>query len=88
MVDPRLLEKLRCPQDGSPLTLAEPQLVQRLNRSVESRQLVNVGGHLLEKPLDSGLVRQTGDLLYPVIDRIPVMLPDEAIDLSQLESIQ
>lgn len=84
MVSDQLLEILRCPQDQSPLTRAEAAQIERINALIEAKQLTNVGGDRVEKRLDGGLVRAAGDRLYPVIDRIPVMLPDEAIDLSQL----
>jgi len=33
------------------------------------------------------LLREAGDLLYPIVDQIPVMLYDEAIALDQLNGI-
>jgi uncharacterized protein YbaR (Trm112 family) len=82
MLDARLVEILRCPQDQSRLRPADAEVVARINRAVAARTAFNVGGEALERPLDGGLVREAGDLMYPVIDRIPVMLPDEAIDLT------
>jgi uncharacterized protein YbaR (Trm112 family) len=38
---------------------------------------------VLETPLDGGLVRADGQVLYPIIDRIPVLLVDEGILLAQ-----
>ena len=34
--------------------------------------------------IDGGLVRAAGDVLYPIVDQIPVLLVDESIALSQL----
>jgi uncharacterized protein YbaR (Trm112 family) len=79
-----LLEILRCPQSRTPLHVAADDLVARLNRSIASGRLKNLAGERLERPLDGGLIREAGDLLYPVIDQIPVLLPDEAIDLNGL----
>jgi uncharacterized protein YbaR (Trm112 family) len=81
MIADHLIEILRCPQDRSELHLAGPELVARLNRAVAAGQLKNMAGETFEKPLDGGLIRAANDLLYPIIDEIPVMLPDEAIDL-------
>lgn len=85
MVSDQLLEILRCPKDHSPLERADAAQIERINALVQAKQLTNLGGEQVERRLDGGLVRAAGDLLYPVIDRIPVMLPDEAIDLSQIK---
>ena len=85
LIDNQLLEILRCPQDRSPLSRAEPELIERANRGIASGQIANLAGQPLKKPSDGGLVRAAGDVMYPVVDGIPVMLPDEGIALSQLE---
>ena len=84
MIDAELLEILRCPQDHSSLLAAPAELVHRINRGIKARRVFSLGGAQLEKTLDGGLVRAAGDLLYAIVDGIPVMLPDEAIDLSTI----
>jgi uncharacterized protein YbaR (Trm112 family) len=83
--DQQLVQALQCPQNQSSLTLASSELVEQINRGIIEGQVVNLGGRRLERSLDAGLVRAAGDLLYPVIDAIPVMLPDEALELSQVQ---
>jgi len=83
MINPQLLEILRCPRDRSVLTVASDSVVEQVNRHIAEQQATNISGQPLKKQLDGGLVRTAGDLLYPVVDGIPVMLPDEAIELSQ-----
>ncbi len=75
---------LVCPETRTPLKLASGQLVAALNARVSQRVLTNRAGDVLEQPLDGGLLRQDGTMLYPIIDRIPVLLVDEAIPLEQL----
>jgi uncharacterized protein YbaR (Trm112 family) len=79
-----LLEILRCPQSRTRLHVAPPDVVARVNRAIDAGTLTNLAGERLERPVDGGLIREAGDLLYPVIDQIPVLLPDEAIELSKL----
>jgi uncharacterized protein len=81
MLAQSLLEILRCPQSRTRLRLAEAGVVARLNQAVAAGTLTNVAGERVERPLDGGLIREAGDLVYPILDQIPVLLPDEAIDL-------
>jgi uncharacterized protein YbaR (Trm112 family) len=79
MISPEFLAILRCPEDHTKLTLADSALVQRLNTAVASKELKNRSGQAVEKPLDGGLLRADGQVLYPIIDRIPILLVDEGI---------
>jgi uncharacterized protein YbaR (Trm112 family) len=81
-MSPDRLSVLRCPENGSALMAAEAKLIDQLNGLVSARQLWNRAGRLVEKRLDGGLVRERRDLLYPIIDQIPVLLKDEAISLT------
>lgn len=87
MIDKQLLEILVCPQNHTPLSLADEELIERLNRAVtaEDVKVVNLGGAPVEEPLAGGLVRQDGKILYPIVDDIPVLLVGEAISLEQID---
>ena len=80
-----LLTILRCPDDRSPLRRAGSDIVSELNALMNSGRLRNRAGGRVDRVLDGGLVREAGDLLYPIVDQIPVMLFDEAIPLDQLD---
>jgi uncharacterized protein YbaR (Trm112 family) len=84
MIADHLLEILRCPQSRTRLRPADAEVVVRLNRKISAGELVNLVGERVERLIDGGLIREAGDLLYPIVDEIPVLLPDEAIDLAQL----
>jgi len=84
LVDEQLLKILRCPQDQSLVSVAESQMIVDLNDAIRQGNVLNLGGQRLRRPIDGGLVRQDGDILYPIREGIPVMLPDEGVELSQL----
>jgi len=81
MIDQELLDILACPEDKTPVKLADDNLVAEINRRIEAGSLKNRAGNSLEKPIDGGLVREDGKYLYPIEDEIPIMLIDEAIPL-------
>ena len=79
-----VLEILRCPEDHTALSLASSGLVGTLNSAIRAERLVNRSGKRVDRVIDGGLVRSAGDVLYPIIDEIPVLLRDEAIELEQI----
>ncbi|MBK34230.1 MAG: hypothetical protein CME26_01720 [Gemmatimonadetes bacterium] len=81
MIDQELLDILACPEDKTPVKLADDNLVAEINRRIEAGSLKNRAGNPLEKPIDGGLVREDGKYLYPIEDEIPIMLIAEAIPL-------
>lgn len=81
MIDAELLEILVCPETKQPVHVADAALLARINRAIEAGSLANRGGDVVRKPLDGGLVREDGRILYPVVDDIPIMLLDEAIEV-------
>jgi len=81
MVHPDLLELLVCPDDRSPLHLAEAPLLDELNARVRAGAVKNRAGAAVTEEVKEGLVRADGKYLYPVRDDIPIMLLDEAIPL-------
>ena len=84
MIREQLLKILVCPETRLPLTPADAELMARVNQAIAAGQLKNRGGQIVRGPLDAGLVRQDGTILYPMIDGIPVMLVDEGIPLGQV----
>ena len=83
MVDQSLLDILVCPETKQPLRVADVALLERVNASVKKGNVTNRGGQRVSTPVEAGLVRKDGAVLYPVRDDIPIMLIDESIPLSE-----
>ena len=81
MVDQSLLDILVCPETKQPLSVADAAVLDRLNAAIRKGGVTNRGGQAVSTPIDEGLVRKDGSVLYPVRDDIPIMLIDEAIPL-------
>jgi uncharacterized protein YbaR (Trm112 family) len=79
MIEARLLEILRCPETHQELRLAEPALIDRLNRQIAAGAVRNRASRPLEEDLQGGLVRADGKFLYPIRRDVPVMLIEEAV---------
>lgn len=86
MIDKELLDILACPEDKTPVKLADQELIDEVNRRIGTGELKNRGGQTLEKTIDGGLVREDGAYLYPIEDDIPIMLIDEAIPLEGIST--
>ena len=81
MIDPEFVKILVCPANRTPVRVASDEEISDLNQKIEEGSLQNIGGRKVNDQLDSGLIREAGDRLYPVRNNIPVMLVEEAIQL-------
>lgn len=83
MIDQSLLDILVCPETKQRLQVAGDDVLGRLNASIESGSVTNRGGEAVTTGLAEALIREDGNVLYPVRDDIPIMLIDESIPLPQ-----
>ena len=81
MVDRELLELLACPETRQKLREAPKELLERLNARIARGELTNVGGAIVREPVESGLLREDGRRLYPVLDGIPMLIRDEGLSV-------
>ncbi|MBX7254942.1 MAG: hypothetical protein K1Y02_01180 [Candidatus Hydrogenedentes bacterium] len=83
MVDPELLKILVCPENKTPVALADDATITALNAAIEQGTLKNRAGEKVEEKIDGGLIREDRAYLYPIRDDIPIMLIDESIPLEK-----
>jgi uncharacterized protein YbaR (Trm112 family) len=82
LIDPGLLKLLRCPETRLPVAEADAALVTDLNQRIAAGTLKNGGGKAVTDKLDGALVRSDRAVVYPIRNRIPLMLVEEAIPLA------
>jgi uncharacterized protein len=79
MLSAEFLTMLRCPEDHSSLSMGDSALTARLNEAMAAGRLKNRAGQRVDKRLDGVLLRADGQVAYPIIDEIPILLVDEGI---------
>ncbi|MCD6051034.1 MAG: hypothetical protein K0Q55_2437 [Verrucomicrobia bacterium] len=82
MIDAKLLSLLCCPESHQPLQLADGSLVQTLNKQIAAGSLKNRTGHALKEPLDGALIREDRKVIYPIVNKLPILLIEEGILLA------
>ena len=80
MVDAELLKILVCPEDKTPVRVADEATLEILNMKIREGEASTRSGHKVTEEVTEGLVRKDGKYLYPVRDNIPVMLIEEVYD--------
>jgi len=83
-ISQELLDILACPETKQPLGLASDDMIQSLNELIGQGRIHNRAGQPVTEVIDSGLIREDKQYLYPIRDDIPIMLIDEAISLEHI----
>ena len=84
MINQKLLEIIVCPVSHQPLRIAEEQLIDRLNQAISAGRVKDRAGRPVTAPIQEGLMRQDGQVMYPIRDNIPVLLTDEGIPMDEI----
>jgi len=84
VISNELLSILVCPENRTSLELADEALLGQMNRAIAAGGVKNKGGEAVTEALAAALVRQDRAVLYPILDRIPILLLDAGIPLAQI----
>jgi uncharacterized protein YbaR (Trm112 family) len=82
-MQPEFLKLLVCPVTRSPLAALDTPTLDRVNQAIAKGSLRNQAGKLVERPIQAALLRSDGEMIYPIVDHIPLLLPEEGISMSQ-----
>lgn len=74
-----LLTILVCSVSGERLRLMAPDEVSSLNARIRAEELRNRGGELAPGPLDGGLAADDARIVYPIVNDLPYLLPEDGI---------
>lgn len=85
-MDKRLLDILCCPVSKSPVRLLSRAQLDAVNAAIRSGAVETVAGAAVGTALAAGLLTEDRKVIYRIDDDIPVMLADEAIGTTQLNS--
>lgn len=80
-IDPAFLADLVCPETHAALRLATASELEQVNARIRNGAAENRGGEPVSEPLDEGLVPNSGAVIYPIRDHIPILLIAEGIPL-------
>jgi uncharacterized protein YbaR (Trm112 family) len=80
-LDPGLITLIRCPVTKSTLAPASTSIIEKLNKQIEARAVVNQIGQTVDLNLDGGFINENRSLLFPIRDEIVILSVDQAICL-------
>lgn len=84
-LDKALLDIVCCPVTRSPLEILPERDLYRLNQRIAERRIKNRDDQIVDGPLEQALVTRDGKLAYPIRDGVPVLLEDQAMQMTQLD---
>ena len=85
MIDRRLRDILCDPVTKMPVRPLPAGELDALGRAVAAGKVSTEGGTQLKAAPSAGLITRDGRTIYRIEDDIPVMLPDEAIQVAQID---
>ncbi|MEM7195414.1 MAG: Trm112 family protein [Pseudomonadota bacterium] len=83
--DPYLLDVLVCPITKQPLSVANSEVVDRLNRAIEGDAIQTNGGEAVTTTVPHALITRNGTMIYRIESGLPVLLEEQGITSIQLD---
>lgn len=83
MIAKELLDVLCCPENKEDLSLIDDNLTRKINDRIAAGGVKNRGGQPVVEKIDGGLIRKDQKYVYPIREKIPILLVDEAFPMGQ-----
>ena len=84
-IDGKLLEILCCPVSKTPLTRLSSNRLNALNKAIAAGEAQSVTGETISQALREALITEDSNVIYPVIDDIPILLEERGIGCTQFQ---
>ena len=81
-MDQELLELLVCPKTKQKLVPLQTNLLKEINEKIAKKQIKNIGNELITKEADEALLEPNDQVVYFVIDHIPILIYENAYQLN------
>lgn len=85
-IDKKIIDIICCPVTRLPLELMPKEKLHELNKFIKDSELVSRDGTVFIDELHEALITRDGKFAYPIENGIPILLEEQGIALSQLES--
>ncbi|MFQ5635746.1 MAG: Trm112 family protein [Gammaproteobacteria bacterium] len=83
-MDKKLLDMIVCPVTKLPLELLDSERLEQVNAAIAAGRVRNHGDNQVDDRFTEALIRRDGHVVYPVVDGIPILLEEEAVDWNQV----
>ncbi len=84
--DKNLLDIICCPATRLPMSAMSTATLAKLNGLIQEQKIRDRDDTVVTEELQEALVTDDGQIAYPVVDGIPVLLEERGISLSQLDA--
>lgn len=76
-----MIHKLRCPESGQTLMIANAAVLKAINDAVDLGTAINASGQPVTEKVTDALIRQDQKMVYQVRDGVPILLAEEGIGI-------
>ena len=84
-MDEETLKILRCPKTKESLQLLSMDKLEKLNKQISESKVSSMDGSIVNSLFKECLINKSEDIIYPVIDEIPILIIEKCILVKNIE---